>query len=163
MSFSIGIWWCILSNTLWVWFMFWRPQFKASSLPFNELLKGILSLKLSGWFNMRESETWLHYSLWHDGQDHVVDHWWSWPKEEEKPNIGMYGLYFFLHTCCWWALFIHSNNEFVIIWKSWIQLKNLIILFWKWMDLRLPWYHLILKKNASKLHFYIERPFCAVL
>ena len=42
--------------------MFWRPQFKASSLPFNELLKGILSLKLSGWFNMRESETWLHYT-----------------------------------------------------------------------------------------------------
>ena len=95
---SIGIWWCILSNTLWVWFMFWRPQFKASSLPFNELLKGILSLKLSGWFNMRESETWLHYSLWHDGQDHVVDHWWSWPEEEEKPSIGMYVLYFFLHS-----------------------------------------------------------------
>ena len=54
--FSIGIWWCILSNTLWVWFMFWRPQFKASSLPFNELLKGILSLLSLSWAHLHQSQ-----------------------------------------------------------------------------------------------------------
>ena len=139
--------------------MFWRPQFKASSLPFNELLKGILSLKLSGWFNMRESETWLHYSLWHDGQDHVVDHWWSWPEEEEKPSIGMYVLYFFFlrgHSCYWWALFIHSNNEFLIIWKSGIQLKRI------WWFCFENWFQ-TLWKDFSKIQFYMNTAYSSAL
>ena len=57
--------------------MFWRPQFKASSLPFNELLKGILSPfsnLLSVDLTCENQETWLH-SLWHDvGQNLQSDH-----------------------------------------------------------------------------------------
>ena len=48
-------------------------------------------------------------------------------KKKNQALECMFITFFYIpgHSCYWWALFIHSNNEFLIIWKSGIQLKNL--------------------------------------